>query len=697
MPLNPLDYLKSLHLFDSQAQTPDQIKEQDDQATAAQANDPSWMKMGRSAVDGLVGGVKGVLGIDDGIPSSQGWNMNHAAQLGMGVLPLLPGGKMAAGLKGMYSRVERTAEALPEALHPVKAEGIFRNNAAKEEIDYRGLGDFLKGNQTPKVTKTAIQDHLAANPMPEIGVKDLGGPRAAPLPDGAGGLVYQQGNQPTKYERSSLNVPGGENYRERLLTLPTKEWSSADPASMERAAAAPEYQSSHWDEPNVLAHSRFDERNLPKDIPSSQAAYDTLAAVPESARTAEQWQQFHQEKNRLYGNEPGEKGRFIQEVQSDWHQAGKEHGYASDQPTFTDADHADAFNARDALQNELLHRHQANLPDDFPLHAPTRRAIDALRMAGAAPEDIARLEQAQAHLEHVHAVRGGMRDGAVVPDAPFKESWPDLVLKQHVMDVAEKPDLNWLGFTTGDTQNQRYDLSKQIAKVEWEPHDSRHFPDKTAASGNGLLWAYDKEGQPVMPGKAMHQSEVGDHIGHEVAARLFGGENAERLAAGVGPYLEGLDLQTGGAGMKHFYDQKLPSALRKILTPFGGKVELGEVPIGPAPFSTGTVVGHRPNGVGPAEGYVGQVNRGTEHIASTLPINNRVDAQERLAELHQLIASQPTPMKTVPAWIAHLPPEMKKAILEKGLPLLTLMGLMQPGSTDSAPQSDVMKGLQSAR
>jgi len=127
----------------------------------------------------------------------------------------------------------------------------------------------------------------------------------------------------TRYGKYS--TPGGENYRELLLTLPSTwrnpeptignyaefakargyddakidaTWRTADPvfldwrqannAAWERyQARPPEYQSSHWEEPNVLAHVRFSDRVSPD----------------------------------------GKKTLLIDEIQSDWHQQGRKEGY----------------------------------------------------------------------------------------------------------------------------------------------------------------------------------------------------------------------------------------------------------------------------------------------------------------------------------------------------------------------------------
>lgn len=55
---------------------------------------------------------------------------------------------------------------------------------------------------------------------------------------------------PTKF--SNWEIPGGENYRELLLTLPVEEIGDL--------ATSVDFKSSHWSEPNVMAHVRFNER-----------------------------------------------------------------------------------------------------------------------------------------------------------------------------------------------------------------------------------------------------------------------------------------------------------------------------------------------------------------------------------------------------------------------------------------------------
>lgn len=88
---------------------------------------------------------------------------------------------------------------------------------------------------------------------------------------------------PAKYEQYTL--PGGENYREHLLALPGGTSHTFDDGHTLHSADS--YTSSHWDEPNIVAHVRMNER------PASD----------------------------------GKRALHVEEVQSDWQQKGREVGY----------------------------------------------------------------------------------------------------------------------------------------------------------------------------------------------------------------------------------------------------------------------------------------------------------------------------------------------------------------------------------
>ena len=224
---------------------------------------------------------------------------------------------------------------------------------------------------------------------------------------------------------SSWTLPGGENYTELLLTLPMSEGSvppgyklferdgrwilrypdemDVDFATRNEAIAsiskkADSFRSSHWDEPNVLAHVRFKDRTGPN----------------------------------------GERILAMEEIQSDWHQAGRKQGYKPPAPT------EDALAEAQAKAEEAQQKYREI----------TRRLA---RYRNTDPEFESLLKQADvANNEHreavavLNALRG--RPNAV-PNAPFKnEAWTNLALNRMIRKAAEEgyDGISWI---PGNVQN----------------------------------------------------------------------------------------------------------------------------------------------------------------------------------------------------------------------------------------------------
>ena len=116
-------------------------------------------------------------------------------------------------------------------------------------------------------------------------------------------------------------------------------------------------------------------------------------------------------------------------MQSDWHQKGKKHGYQEAGGTnLIDGQNYEFWNNRaDSLFNMTTNPH---------LRSQISEA------------DWPRL---QADLAQARENRNRLSINAadVVPDAPFKETWPDLGLKQQVLETAADPSAQWIGFTGG--------------------------------------------------------------------------------------------------------------------------------------------------------------------------------------------------------------------------------------------------------
>jgi len=618
-----------------------------------------WVEGGMDLLKGLTVGAES--GYDT--PAAQ---MGELVQAG---LPLVGGLKgLATTGRGLYSRVDDALRLIPtKGAHPNKVASLLKSNASAEELAYRQVPEFLaeKGNAT--VTQAELAAHLAAHPAPMPQVVTRGDPpaalitargnvdarardlRAAALNDpadwvgvnnldrinalwwaqeAAGGdaralqklqdvavdpdhletlLAFGRAqNESTALGRQieavptrkyqTYQVPGGENYRETLLTLPGQPASPRksavdiardmgygpdDPlplhvqqeiqreidASVAVQEGQRQFRTSHWEQPNVVVHTRSNERTLPT----------------------------------------GEPGRFVEEVQSDWHQAGKREGYQL--PPAQEADLRARYNALAAEKETVAQQRDPR----------TNVMLDEPRWHELSREQEAIMAQ----------VRGG------VPDAPFKETWPDLGLKQQVLEAAADPHAQWIGHTSGATQAARYDLSKQLDEIHYQPGQER-------------LLAFDKSADKVMD-RIVPADQLADYIGKEGAQKLLAQpfDNEYRTSH----VLRGADLQVGGEGMKHFYDNLLPKRLEKILKPFGGTVERG-------------TLGGRTKA---------EIDAEMDALSDATPVMtaNFRDAMERL-QAERNAAHEVTPEM----WFARLTPEMKARILKEGLPLSLLLGMV---------------------
>jgi hypothetical protein len=365
-----------------------------------------------------------------------------------------------------------------------------------------------------------------------------------------GGALATAPERPTKFGEYTL--PGGKNYRELLLTLPEQKatdggfgdwqqharkmgfaeseiervWKSpdreADPEfqawrhGQNGNVSAAQFRSGHFEEPNILAHVRFNDRTGPD----------------------------------------GEKILHVEEVQSDWHQAGRRQGYVTREQR-AEADAAAAkLAAAKRSQADAVHAYR--MAYETGHQGEIERANEAMMKAARASADAAsRLSDLE-------------RNHGAVPDAPLKktEQWSMLAMKR-VLRYAADHGYDKVTWTTGEQQAARYDLSKSIDKLIYMPD----------AQG-GLLFAYGKDGNQVLREPNVTPDKLADYVGKEAAQKLVDQTPTAGATGQAVKELRGADLKLGGEGMKAFYDKMLPNELNKYVKQWGAKV--GESRIGTA-------------------------------------------------------------------------------------------------------------------
>jgi hypothetical protein len=246
---------------------------------------------------------------------------------------------------------------------------------------------------------------------------------------------YNDENEPRPTEYEGYTIPGGSNYRERLLTLP--------------ATGNNDYVSSHWHEnDNILAHIRMSDRTVGGDRNEMRPVMQKLAdhmgvgirdlgagsaelgvnrgvISPEEAASISRLMRW---SGSPYYNKPGLDKRVlhVEEMQSDWGQEGKKHGFY---------DPKNQYEIFDTKTGEVFSKHPSN--------------VEMLDAYDKIPEDQA------GSLSYGRARYNGKK-----PAAPYVQNtqhWTDLALK-NVLHEAAMGNYDHVVFTPGQAQADRYNL-----------------------------------------------------------------------------------------------------------------------------------------------------------------------------------------------------------------------------------------------
>jgi hypothetical protein len=237
----------------------------------------------------------------------------------------------------------------------------------------------------------------------------------------------------------------------------------------------------------------------------------------------------------------GKKTLFIEEVQSDWHQAGRKKGYQT------------------GAKAELPEGTKVFEPGSPDSPGQTNQAFTVQLPQSVAGRNLFYGTTREEALANAQSFVAQPSLGAV-PDAPFKTTWHELSLKRAIQEASEK-GYDQIAFTTGKTQAERYDLSQQVNSLKVEKNTNGNFSLRIKRTDQ------DRTFEPLKSN--ITQQELSDYIGKDLAERVA--KDAES-ATDFNKVYSGVDLQVGGEGMKGFYDQILPKSLEKLGKKFDAKV-----------------------------------------------------------------------------------------------------------------------------
>jgi hypothetical protein len=453
---------------------------------------------------------------------------------------------------GFYSAVEQAAMASPRKQGAGQA---FLNDISKgqdvraDEIKWLGLDDFLKGKQN--VTKQEVQDYIANN---RVNVQEV----RSTIPRLPGeGMPGDQGAFLPKF--ASYTLPGGENYRELLLTMPNKNMGGLDAAQIQAGSLRKQTT-------DLMA----DWKRISEEKPGSPEAVAAYAKVAESRKLmneaenavnamkegirSQTYSSSHFDQPNILAHlrvndrvdADGKKMLLIEEVQSDWHQAGRDKGY----------------------KGQLT-----SLPDDYFVSEMKRSDDDIVYEIRKKSDPNVLINRDYNRQSAINGAVNLLNETVMgVPDAPFKDTWYQLALKRAIQHAAEN-GYDRIGLTTGSQQAARFDLSKQVDNLLYIKNADGTYRVSAQVQGRGQ-----------MIGESIPEGKLSDYVGKEVAEKMSKGSGKQTEVAGkYDPVsmtsskqymteLSGGDLKIGGEGMKKYYDEIYPKFLDKYGKKWGARI-----------------------------------------------------------------------------------------------------------------------------
>lgn len=508
--------------------------------------------------------------------------------------------------------------------------------------------------------------------------------------DDALAMLGRNAVTPARPKFSSYQVPGGENYRETLQTLPVnrelgfkvaRETVEGTPNQMFSVEFADKPRPGQGLTGFVGEHTPNSGRytsppdatkpwkgvfqNQTEWFPDSESA---IAWVQGRMRGIQENIAQHTGgfRSSHYPDDPnllvhtrandrtlptGERIRYGEEAQSDWFQTGAREGYIG------------------AGDDTLAYTYRPNDDGLFDIINPEGRLVEVAHNEREA-------QNAVLHFGQGNPIAAGR---AKVPDAPFKDTWPDLGLKQMYWEAANDPALDGIGFTGAKTQVERWGTER----LAWEAAPGGGFKVSFEPQVGGNAAGGDMGAEALRRGLIQNSSEVVHSL--DELKRLVGNSEvkAEKAWKRMNAQPEGGLYQPRAEGMTHFYDEtkgELRNRAAKIVKPFGGTVEPGVVPVERITNRREDLIRalqeNDPNGIWTDADNIAEFGQ-----PATMHALEAAAREQGIGGLKKGTVGEPS-------WLSRLTPEMKAAMRERGFPLMSLAGPVAAQGIPDDPNSD---------
>jgi hypothetical protein len=318
--------------------------------------------------------------------------------------------------------------------------------------------------------------------------------------------IERMGGLSKKPKYQSYSTSGGEGYRENLYTLGNKPkytvgksddglwsvldesgnvlrtaegkpyiyWSedSANSAAKSLYRESGKYKSSHWDDPDVLFHTRS--QTLSYDPPGSNRPY------------------------RVHN---------VDETQSDWGQDARKYGLVDTSRKWRQ-EYEDFV--RDASRKWVDERAQkafdaAPMAYDNNIEKAKEYARILSRQRGMTniANDLGLTDQYEFLYKGVQKLQDGIQPAPYVGST---EGWTDRSIKQE-LDKALDSDADYFSWSPGEVHADRYDLSRHIGSVMYDPYYEK-------------FTAFDPNGKRVLSEGISDAQKLDNYVGKELGDKI---------------------------------------------------------------------------------------------------------------------------------------------------------------------------------
>lgn len=476
------------------------------------------------------------------------------------VAPSGPRGPIVDSL-GFYSAVENAAMNVQRKsgsgqsfLNDIKKAPNIKNS----EIEWMGLDTWLKGKDN--VTSEEVQKFIRNNKVNLSEIEMQNNPYGYTQDWQFDEHISELDSVIDGYEIEKLqhfkkqmdygapkhiehSTPNGENYREVLLTL-----------GGDKNLSEPYVKGHYPEHKNVLAHVRAADHK----------------------------------------SDDGAKVLLIDEIQSDWHQAGR--GAPDDKGQYTNPQYIKDFEGKRATEKEYEDLKQKitdtaeNLKSDFNEKFPDSSDYNADYNAEVKFRNNLR-KTLQPLNEKLTELKNKMNSYGSVPDAPLKDEWYSAAIKRMAKSASDE-GYDRIALTTARTQADRYGYRKTTKKIEFNPKNNTvTVPSSRTAAGG-------PEPELVQLNNQHTSFTLEGIYGKNLANKIRNAPEIERKVSHYydddWPYAlpldepiiekvkilkneDGSDIEYGYDGFEHYYDKAYIKSMEKIAKKFKSKVYKGKL------------------------------------------------------------------------------------------------------------------------